>query len=123
MILKHKFFFINSLLFLLIGITYYSIHLLLNVENDAQINKIQITTTKNIKREIRIRIQKNVTDEFPNCIGKTGLEAKRIIEANYNVSNVYIVQEGMMTITDHDEDRVRIWVDGNGTVIEQPRSG
>ena len=63
--------------------------------------------------------------EFPNCVGKTGEEAKSTIEGGGfdDIVLVQIVEEGMMVTMDYREDRVRIWVDGNGKVTRQPTRG
>ena len=60
--------------------------------------------------------------EWPEVVGMTGEEAREIILAA-GIKDVFILPEGSIVTMDYSEDRVRIYVNANGIVVETPRIG
>jgi len=60
---------------------------------------------------------------WPELVGKTGAEAKATIEEENPSLQVVIVPYGSVVTADYRTDRVRIYVDVEGIVVETPRIG
>jgi hypothetical protein len=63
---------------------------------------------------------------WPECVGKTGEECKTLIEATGSSDlkgNVQIIPADFMVTMDFRTDRVRIFVDEDGLVVEIPHRG
>lgn len=61
----------------------------------------------------------------PELVGKTGEEAEKVIRAEGagRINTVQILEEGGMMTMDFREDRVRIFVNGDGIVTQTPMAG
>lgn len=63
-------------------------------------------------------------EQWPELVGKTGEEAKAIIEnENVNVKEVRIIPNMSPVTADYREERVRIFVDKDGKVAAPPGTG
>lgn len=62
-------------------------------------------------------------EEWPDLVGKSGEEAKAAILSDDSTLTVHILPEGSMVTMDYRLDRVRIFVDGAGNVVQVPRKG
>ncbi|XP_059431437.1 glu S.griseus protease inhibitor-like [Corylus avellana] len=61
---------------------------------------------------------------LPELVGVNGeAAAATIVRENPKVAVTVIVKEGMMVTMDFHSDRVRVWVDKNGTVEQTPQIG
>ena len=63
---------------------------------------------------------------WPECVGKTGEECKILIEATGSddfKGNVHVLPEDAVVFLDFRTDRVYIFVDGDGLVVEIPHRG
>eukprot|EP00980_Cylindrotheca_fusiformis_P031300 scaffold26137_cov152-Cylindrotheca_fusiformis.AAC.1 len=61
--------------------------------------------------------------EFPEVIGMTGDEAKATLEQEFPSMTIQVLPHGSMATMDFREDRIRIWLDENGSVSKAPRVG
>ena len=62
-------------------------------------------------------------ESFPQTIGLSGEEARRIINGVDANLTVHIVPEGSMVTMDFRTDRVRVFVDEGGIVRSAPNVG
>jgi hypothetical protein len=61
---------------------------------------------------------------WPELVGVNGeAAAATIVRENPKVAGTVIVKEEMMVTMDFRSDRVRVWVDQNGTVTQTPQIG
>ena len=60
---------------------------------------------------------------WPEVVGKTGEEAKTIIEGETTGVEVVILDENAIATTDFRTDRVRVRVNKDGIVTQTPRIG
>jgi len=60
---------------------------------------------------------------WPECVGKTGEEAKAIISQERPDLELHILPENSMVTMDYRLDRCRIFVDANNKVVGAPRLG
>jgi hypothetical protein len=62
---------------------------------------------------------------WPECVGKTGTECVAIIErvAPDVRGNVFVIPHGSMVTMDYRTDRVRVFVDEGGVVVQPPHRG
>ena len=61
--------------------------------------------------------------DWPELVGKTGEEAKEIIQQENPNLNIQVLPEGSPVTRDLRMDRVRIFVNENGQVTSPPRIG
>ena len=63
--------------------------------------------------------------EWPELVGKPGEEAKEVIltTGGPGIKTVDILPEDALTTADFRTDRVRVFVDSSGKVVEPPRVG
>ncbi|MCI75317.1 protease inhibitor, partial [Trifolium medium] len=62
-------------------------------------------------------------ESWPELVGVEGKVAAATIEKENPSVNAIIVLEGTGVTKDFRRDRVRVWVDKNGIVIEVPKIG
>lgn len=62
-------------------------------------------------------------NSWPELEGKTGEEAKRVIQEQYPYLNIYIVPENSPVIMDYRTDRVWVFINTDGIVTRTPRVG
>mmetsp|Transcript_19747 Transcript_19747/g.55801 ORF Transcript_19747/g.55801 Transcript_19747/m.55801 type:complete len:123 (+) Transcript_19747:91-459(+) len=60
---------------------------------------------------------------WPEVVGMSGEDAKAAILADDDSLKVQVVPEGSMMTMDYRLDRVRVFVDSNGKVTQEPRLG
>lgn len=60
---------------------------------------------------------------WPEVVGKSGEEAKGIILQDDATTDVHVVPEGSPVTRDFRMNRVRVYVDTNGVVVQVPRRG
>ena len=57
------------------------------------------------------------------AVGKTGEEAKNIILKDDPSIDVHVLPQGSIVTTDYRTNRVRVYVNANGIVVQPPRRG
>ncbi|RAJ31748.1 potato proteinase inhibitor type I family protein [Kitasatospora sp. SolWspMP-SS2h] len=63
-------------------------------------------------------------EEWPELLGKSVVEAERVIRAaNSGITEVAVIADGDMASADYREDRVRVYVDEAKIVSQVPRVG
>jgi hypothetical protein len=60
---------------------------------------------------------------WPELVGKTGEEAKQVIQDQYPDFNIQIIPENSMVTMDYRTDRVRVFINANGIVTGTPQVG
>jgi hypothetical protein len=61
--------------------------------------------------------------QWPECVGKTGEEAKQIVKNDFGTADIQIVKLGAPVTMDLRINRVRIIVDNNNKVVQVPCIG
>ena len=61
--------------------------------------------------------------KWPELVGKSGGEAKAIVESEAPHLKVVVVPEGSMVTMDHNLQRVRIYINASGAVARPPKLG
>lgn len=63
--------------------------------------------------------------EWPELVGKPGVEAKKMIEleGGHEVRQIQVIPNGHMVTMDLRMDRVRVFVDRAGNVTDPPKIG
>ncbi|OWF45282.1 Subtilisin inhibitor 1 [Mizuhopecten yessoensis] len=61
--------------------------------------------------------------DWPDCIGKTWQEAEAIIRKEYPNISVQVLPKGSMVTMDYRPERVRIFTDETGKVVDVPMIG
>lgn len=60
---------------------------------------------------------------WPKVVGKSGEEAKNIILKDDPSIDVRFIPQGSIVTTDYRTNRVRVYVDANGIVVQTPKRG
>ena len=60
---------------------------------------------------------------WPDLVGFKGEEAVAAIKKDRPYLQVFVIPEGSIVTMDFREDRVRVWVDDNGSVAQAPLVG
>ncbi|XP_069130958.1 uncharacterized protein [Argopecten irradians] len=63
------------------------------------------------------------TTNWPDCVGKTWQEAEAIIRKEYPSISVSFLADGSMVTMDYRSERVRIFTDEEGKVVQVPMIG
>lgn len=62
-------------------------------------------------------------DAWPELVGEQGKKAAQIIEKENSYVQAFVIKEGTMVTMDFRCDRVRVWVDCDGIVVQTPIIG
>jgi len=62
-------------------------------------------------------------ESWPECVGKTGEEAKEVISKERKDIEVVVVADGSPVTMDFRTDRCRVFVDGSNKVVHPPCCG
>ena len=83
---------------------------------------ISVSISRLLARAVSAELMKT---EWPELVGKTAEEAKKIIEVEkgHEVSQIQVIPSGHMVTMDFRMNRVRMFVDKAGKVKDPPRIG
>jgi hypothetical protein len=77
-------------------------------------------------RHLRYRqriIMSSAITSWPELVGMTGDQAENSLRADHPDWTIQVIPNGSMVTMDYREDRVRIFVDDDGKVVNPPRVG
>jgi hypothetical protein len=87
--------------------------------NNNQTNNTSVVTGKTSPPSVPTNM------EWPQLVGETGEEAKQVLETMYGVDafDIYILHENDPVTKDYRFDRIRLFTDDDGIVVQSPRIG
>ena len=60
---------------------------------------------------------------WPELVGVPGSEAELTLKRDHPTWRIQIIPDGSIVTMDYRTDRIRIWVDADGTVVRAPTIG